>query len=247
MTPSSARTPASSIRGGRSGSRNAADNLSLTPPSHNRFSTGSSVGSVLSFVNDSKYAASTSAFLPFKSISDADPRATFLPADSYGVYERLGGGNDVVDDDDFIHEPGQKNLRVGGTNWRGFFNVMTLVVIFAAIVTLFAGYPIIAWRNRSTPWSAAHVNATGQVADLPAVRQLVDPQTPQDQLTRTGFDGHEYELVFSDEFNQDGRSFYPGDDPYWEAVDLWVCSLFTLYSLAHIDSPLTHSTAPRKI
>ena len=30
-----------------------------------------------------------------------------------------------------------------------------------------------------------------------------------------------YELVFSDEFNKDGRTFYPGDDPFWEAVDLW--------------------------
>jgi len=28
-------------------------------------------------------------------------------------------------------------------------------------------------------------------------------------------------LVFSDEFNEDDRSFYPGDDPYWEAVDLY--------------------------
>lgn len=28
------------------------------------------------------------------------------------------------------------------------------------------------------------------------------------------------ELVFSDEFNTDGRTFYPGDDPFWEAVDL---------------------------
>jgi beta-glucanase (GH16 family) len=27
-------------------------------------------------------------------------------------------------------------------------------------------------------------------------------------------------LVFSDEFNLDDRTFYPGDDPYWEAVDL---------------------------
>jgi len=27
-------------------------------------------------------------------------------------------------------------------------------------------------------------------------------------------------LVFSDEFNKEGRSFYPGDDPFWEAVDL---------------------------
>jgi hypothetical protein len=28
------------------------------------------------------------------------------------------------------------------------------------------------------------------------------------------------ELVFSDDFNVEGRSFYPGDDPFWEAVDL---------------------------
>jgi beta-glucanase (GH16 family) len=27
-------------------------------------------------------------------------------------------------------------------------------------------------------------------------------------------------LVFSDEFNVEGRSFYPGDDPYWAGVDL---------------------------
>lgn len=26
---------------------------------------------------------------------------------------------------------------------------------------------------------------------------------------------------FSDEFNKDGRTFYPGDDPYFTAVDLW--------------------------
>ena len=26
---------------------------------------------------------------------------------------------------------------------------------------------------------------------------------------------------FSDEFQKDGRTFYPGDDPYWTAVDLW--------------------------
>ena len=32
--------------------------------------------------------------------------------------------------------------------------------------------------------------------------------------------GDQWQLVFSDEFNVEGRSFYPGDDPYWEAVDL---------------------------
>lgn len=33
-------------------------------------------------------------------------------------------------------------------------------------------------------------------------------------------DGTEMELVFSDEFNTEGRSFYPGDDPFWEAADM---------------------------
>lgn len=28
-------------------------------------------------------------------------------------------------------------------------------------------------------------------------------------------------LQFSDEFNTPGRTFYPGDDPYWTAMDLW--------------------------
>ena len=51
--------------------------------------------------------------------------------------------------------------------------------------------------------------------------ELIDIATPDSAKTRTGFDGQEYDLVFSDEFEVDGRTFYPGDDPYWEAVDLW--------------------------
>ena len=51
--------------------------------------------------------------------------------------------------------------------------------------------------------------------------QLIDADTPDSAKTRTGFDGEQYELVFSDEFEQAGRTFYPGDDPFWEAADLW--------------------------
>ena len=48
-----------------------------------------------------------------------------------------------------------------------------------------------------------------------------DTDTPDSAKLRTGFDGEQYELVFSDEFNVDGRTFYPGDDPFGEAVDIW--------------------------
>ena len=51
--------------------------------------------------------------------------------------------------------------------------------------------------------------------------ELIDVATPDSAKTRTGFDGQEYDLVFSDEFEIENRTFYPGDDPYWEAVDLW--------------------------
>ena len=33
-------------------------------------------------------------------------------------------------------------------------------------------------------------------------------------------DGSEWQLVFSDEFNTPNRTFWPGDDAYWEAANL---------------------------
>lgn len=66
---------------------------------------------------------------------------------------------------------------------------------------------------------------------MPGNWGLIDLDTPQEAYTKQPWTGQtEMELIFSDEFNTDGRTFYPGDDPYWEAVDLhyWVCSLFHL-------------------
>jgi hypothetical protein len=38
--------------------------------------------------------------------------------------------------------------------------------------------------------------------------------------TKRGYDGENWNLVYSDEFNTPGRTFYPGDDPFWEAMDI---------------------------
>jgi hypothetical protein len=65
------------------------------------------------------------------------------------------------------------------------------------------------------------INATGQIPELPGNFGLIDKDTPRDAYTKKSWETNEdLVLVFSDEFNQDGRTFYPGDDPYWEAVDL---------------------------
>lgn len=57
---------------------------------------------------------------------------------------------------------------------------------------------------------------------MPGNWGLIDADTPKDAYSYTPItsSGSDWQLVFSDEFNVDGRTFYPGDDPYWEAVDL---------------------------
>ncbi|KAF8527506.1 glycoside hydrolase family 16 protein [Hysterangium stoloniferum] len=108
---------------------------------------------------------------------------------------------------------------------RGWMNIGAIVIIIVALIGLFAGYPIILFFIRgsgpSLGFNLGGINGSGQVPDLPGVRGLIDPDTPNEALTRVGLtDNKQYHLAFSDEFNTDGRTFYPGDDPFWEAVDL---------------------------
>lgn len=103
-------------------------------------------------------------------------------------------------------------------------NVFALVVLLGGLITLFVGFPVIS-HYRSHPYSGpgfnvGGINGSGQIPDLPNMPQMVDKDTPDEAKSRVGTDGQTYNLIFSDEFNLDGRSFYPGDDPYWEAQDM---------------------------
>lgn len=74
---------------------------------------------------------------------------------------------------------------------------------------------------------------------------LVDLETPQTAYSLPSYNdpSTEMQLVFSDEFNTDGRTFYPGDDPYWEAVDLhyWeVGHIFRILSFGFVHSFSPH-------
>jgi beta-glucanase (GH16 family) len=131
--------------------------------------------------------------------------------------------------DDDLHDPFRELKSSSSFSpSRGILNLGTLIILAAGILALFAGYPIISWFTKihdgtKGGYNLGGANATGQVAALPPGMRsdLIDADTPSTAYTRTGFDGNTYDLVFSDEFEVDGRSFYPGDDPYWEAVDLW--------------------------
>ena len=114
------------------------------------------------------------------------------------------------------------------TSARGWANVLALLSLVLALVGIFAVYPILSFYlsngnsfgANTSGYNLGGINATGQYPEIPGLPKLIDDDTPDDVKIRTGFDGEEWVLVFSDEFNKDGRTFYPGDDPFWTAVDL---------------------------
>jgi hypothetical protein len=78
--------------------------------------------------------------------------------------------------------------------------------------------------SKSASNSSSGVGADGLNRNVPNMSffpSMIDKDTPQSAYTSKSIqDSTDYVLVFSDEFNVPGRSFYPGDDPFWEGGDL---------------------------
>ncbi|KAH7914275.1 glycoside hydrolase family 16 protein [Hygrophoropsis aurantiaca] len=104
---------------------------------------------------------------------------------------------------------------------RGWANASALFILVVGLILLFAGYPIIHYYTQAGGsnygYNLGNVNYTGQVPD--GMPGLLDVDTPQSAYTKT-INGYTYRLAFSDEFNTNGRTFWPGDDAYWEAQNL---------------------------
>ena len=55
-------------------------------------------------------------------------------------------------------------------------------------------------------------SSTGQIPNVGPF-QLIDRDTPESAYTHTSFEtGETWDLVFSDEFNTPGRTFWPGGE-----------------------------------
>ncbi|KAI0375069.1 glycoside hydrolase family 16 protein [Pilatotrama ljubarskyi] len=138
---------------------------------------------------------------------------------------------DAPELDDALHNPDplrdRKSDRDGSVfSCRGFVNIGCVLLVVMCILTLFVGYPIATYFMQQQPsnqggFNVGGINASGQVPCISGNWGLIDLETPEEVRTKTDWvTGQTWRLVFSDEFNTDGRTFYPGDDPYWEAVDL---------------------------
>ncbi|KIK96257.1 glycoside hydrolase family 16 protein [Paxillus rubicundulus Ve08.2h10] len=133
--------------------------------------------------------------------------------------------------DDFLHNPDPRRDRKrdrGGSvlTYRGLANLGCLVFLAVGLVALFAGYPILSYLTKHSlsyagGFNLGGINASGQIPSIPNNFGLIDVHTPSSAHSIQSFaDGAEWQLVFSDEFEIEGRTFWPGDDPYWEAADL---------------------------
>ncbi|THH28900.1 hypothetical protein EUX98_g5283 [Antrodiella citrinella] len=184
----------------------------LMPPKTfaNRDSVASSSGdSIFSLSSDSKYPSGhvtgTRGFVPYAYDPDVDQ-------------------HEGPEDDDYLYTAEFADKQ-SFFSCRGLLNIGLLVFLIFALLALFVLYPVLTFFHNNARNLAIdgniRINATGQAPVLINLPQIIDPDTPSDAKQRTGNDGQAYNLVFSDEFNTDGRTFYPGDDPFWEAVDLW--------------------------
>lgn len=181
-------------------------------------------------------------------ITDADPeKNTFFPY----MDDRLGAPEygfplfaDEKEDDDDMHMPAWDDDIKLKPKFKDHFtrenmcSTFGLVFVILGLLTLFVVLPVVSWTGTSLinytyqtpldqmpgkeafePWS--WVNDEEHPLFRNMRQGLIDPDTPKSAGTRKGLNGAEYKLVFSDEFNEQNRTFYMGDDPYWYAPDIW--------------------------
>ncbi|KAK5113683.1 hypothetical protein LTR62_003310 [Meristemomyces frigidus] len=183
----------------------------------------------------------------FMAGADPEKAGTFFPY----MDDRLGAPeyafplySDEKEDDDDLHMPQWDDDKKLKPKWQDHFTrenvVSTLGLMFMilGLLLIFVILPVVSYTTTGlldyayeTPIS--QMPKTGQAEPWATVNDekypllknirtgLIDPDTPSSGMTRKGVNGDTYNLVFSDEFNEQNRTFYPGDDPYWFGGDFW--------------------------
>ncbi|KAK3675069.1 beta-glucan synthesis-associated protein [Recurvomyces mirabilis] len=171
---------------------------------------------------------------PSRAGSDEDGVNTQTVSEKYNILPSAGLllFPEDVEKDDYLHNPDpnerDKMNCADLFSKRGIVNVGGLALITLGVLILFIGYPILTFVQKAIEpagSNACSLDPNCLRNDVPLLKNLrtglIDPDTPKSAMSRKDVNGNTQTLVFSDEFNEDGRTFYPGDDSYWTAVDLW--------------------------
>ena len=146
------------------------------------------------------------------------------------------------EDDDDMHTPLPDDDERMKPTMRQIFSrrqlgsLCGLVFLLVGLFSIFILLPVLSYtghvnyiypHDEPPPRSSIVLDPDDYVNDVkyPLMKNirtgLIDPATPKSAMERKTFSKETWELVFSDEFNKSGRTFYPGDDPYWTAPDIW--------------------------
>jgi beta-glucanase (GH16 family) len=179
---------------------------------------------------------------PEKNISVVDDRLT-APYEEKGMAAwPLIGDNEESDDE--LHMPRDDDDIRYKPKLRDHFSrdsiVSTIGLVFMifGLLFIFIALPVMSFTGIITynsSWGVPlswlpnpykpEIWATVNSKTYPFLQNLrtglIDPDTPKSAMHRKGEFGDEYELVFSDEFNDNNRTFYEGDDPYFYAGNFW--------------------------
>lgn len=170
---------------------------------------------------------------PSRAGSDDDGVNTQTVSEKYNILPSAGLllFPEDVEKDDYLHNPDPNDKDkldcADLFSKRGLVNVGGLALITLGILTLFIAYPVITFVQRAVDPGGNSCASDPMCisSNAPLLKNLrtglIDPDTPSSAKSRTGANGNQQSLVFSDEFNSAGRTFYPGDDAYFQGVDLW--------------------------
>lgn len=167
-----------------------------------------------------------SASNPFINSADFSPFGGY-PASSFPLHI------DEKEADDYLHNPDpvadaqyDKNRFIHdlkALDKRSLSGLLGFIVLFIGAIAIFVVLPVVTFSGVTEHYQpeSYEILTHYQYPLLSAIRTtLVDPDTPDDAMTRKTRTGDTWDLVFSDEFNAEGRTFYDGDDQFFQAVDL---------------------------
>ncbi|KAL6926208.1 beta-glucan synthesis-associated protein [Hanseniaspora valbyensis] len=197
-------------------------NLSSDSPNNSSSSLNSNDDLVLNPLHDTSLASGLN-----NGDEDFSPFGGY-PASSFPLLM------DEKEDDDYLHNPDPEeearldkrrfSLDFKHMDKKSFGGWAALVFLFLGIIAVFVVLPVLTYSNvidYGTSATVIDLLSPYQYPQLSAIRtSLIDPDTPSSAKTKTSTSGDTWELVFSDEFNANGRTFYSGDDQFWEAPDI---------------------------
>ena len=199
--------------------------LMPTEASNSSFSRYSNGGT--SFSGKSERNSMSSSIVdendPFLTNADSSPFGGY-PARDFPLHM------DEKEPDDYLHNPDPiadaiEDRKCHKLDRRGWGCLIAFLLLFCGFIAVFVILPVLDFTGPSTSVAAPSDGVQlspydyGVLSALRNYNSLIDDDTPDEAKTHTSLRGDTWELVFSDEFNVEGRTFYPNEDVNWEAPD----------------------------